>query len=177
VRDGCQRGSIVLMPRHKMPALLQQLQHHRAIPEFEDLQRRPFLRPGERISNIRKCQARQALTASCNCPISVVSCWRRCASCKSVASSRARQRAAPSSIGRARQGPRAAWATQHLWSVRRDSPMPHGKSLTLKSTNFNRQRQRRKAQVADLAPILLCARFRWQRNFCDPARGYRFGMA
>jgi hypothetical protein len=49
------------MPPHEAAALLQQLQHHCAIPKFVDLQRRPFLNPGERISNIRKCQGRQSL--------------------------------------------------------------------------------------------------------------------
>ena len=47
------------MPPHEAAALLQQPQHHRAIPEFVDLQRRPFPRPGERVTNIRKRQSRQ----------------------------------------------------------------------------------------------------------------------
>ena len=97
-REGgrCQSRSVMLMPPHKTAALVQQFQHYRAIPEFVNLQHRPFLRPGKRVPNIRKCQRsagfRRRLAAR---PISVVSCWHRCESWRLVANSRARQRAAP----------------------------------------------------------------------------------
>ena len=49
------------MPPDKTATLLQQPQDNRAIAKLLDLQHRPFPRPGERISNIWKCQGRQGL--------------------------------------------------------------------------------------------------------------------
>ena len=145
------------MPPHKTATLLQQFQHYRAIPEFMDLQHRPFLWPGradpEYPEMPRPAGPRRMLVAvpSPSFPVGAVvhpGGWSPIRECDNAP--------LPSSIEHARQVPRAVWTTPApAWSFRRDSPIPQGERLTLESTNSNEPGDRdARHRSVDLAPIL-----------------------
>ena len=145
------------MPPHKTAALFQYLQHHRAIPEFVNLQHRPFLRPGERIANIRECQGRQGLAGCLQLPhlrrfplslLRVLKAGRQfegtttCRShCRSGVSGKCFKQSRPL------QHHRSLFEKIHRCLT--------GKCLTIESTNSNEPGDRdARHRSADLAPIL-----------------------
>src|SRR5438477_5151291 len=158
VRDGCQRGSVLLMPSHKTATFLQQLQHNRAIPEFADLQRRPFLRSGERVPNIRKCQDRQGLTGCLKlshlrrfllAPLGIVEAVRQF---EATTTRRPHRRSGVAGKDLEQSGP-----LQHLLGLFEEVHryLKKGKRLALESTNSNEPSDRdARHRSADLTTVL-----------------------